>query len=44
MHYHIVMIVNSKLEIYHDILKNIRSQNRPHHTLYITPNCTALHM
>ena len=43
-YYHIVMIINSKLEIDHDILKNIPSQNRPNRTLYTTLNQTALHI
>ena len=35
VYYHIVMIINSKLEVDHDILKNIPSQNRPNRILYI---------
>ena len=43
-YYHIIIIINSKLEIGHDILKNIPSKNRSNHTLYITLKLTALHM
>ena len=43
-YYHIVVIINSKLEIGHDILKNIPSKNRSNHTLYIALKLTALHM
>ena len=43
-YYHIVMIINSKLEIGHNILKNIPSQNRSNRTLYTTLNQTALHI
>ena len=36
---HIVIInINSKLEICHDILKNIPSQNQPYRTLFIAPH------
>ena len=37
------MVINSKLIIGRDILKNISTQNWPNCTLYITPNQTAPH-
>ena len=40
-YYHIVMVINSKLLISHDILKNILIQNQPKRTLYTTPNHTV---
>ena len=38
------MVINSKLVIDYDILKNILAQNWPNHILYTTPNCIALQM
>ena len=41
---HIVIIINSKLEIGHNILKNVQSQNRLNRTLYTTLNRSIQHM
>ena len=35
------MVINSKLVIGHDILKNIPTQKLPNHTLYIAPHHTC---
>ena len=38
---HIVVVINRKLIINLDILKNVLSLNQPNHTLYTAPHCTC---